>query len=140
MKTRKSKSLNSLIHQHRRNRSKRWKRIEFLIESWSNPVWITATTAFGVVGYLILVITPIPLIVADNRPEAANGGITALRMFGGALNAVAALLWISSGILCWRRQWLPTGLCAVIGLCAFVTAMYLLADVNFFYLVLGSTR
>ncbi|MEO1969988.1 MAG: hypothetical protein ABGX07_00430 [Pirellulaceae bacterium] len=140
MKTRKSKSLDSLIHQHRRNRSKRWKRIEFLIESWSNPVWITATTAFGVVGYLILVITPIPLIVADNRPEDANGGITALRMFGGALNAVAALLWISSGILCWRRKWLPTGLCAVIGLCAFVTAMYLLADVNFFYLVLGSTR
>ncbi|MFP6676249.1 MAG: hypothetical protein VB878_14290 [Pirellulaceae bacterium] len=137
---RKSKSLNSLIHQHRRNRSKRWKHIEFLIESWRNPVWITATTAFGVVGYLVLVITPIPLIVADNRPEDANGGITVLRMFGGALNAVAALLWIASGILCWRRQWLPTGLCALTGLCAFVTAMYLLADVNFFYLVLGSTR
>jgi len=81
----------------------------------------------GTVG---LVATPIPLIVAYKRPPEFGGGITLLRGVGALLSAIAAILWITGGITCWRGRWLFTCLAVAGAILAGVGANCLLADMG----------
>jgi hypothetical protein len=132
MKTRKSTTLNSLIDQHRRKRNKRFNSLDVFLDTWRDTIRVSAITMFGVIGYVALAVTPIPLIIADNRPIDEGGGLTSWRMVGGALHVVGAVLWIASGIMCWRRRWLFMYIGAILGLFMIMGALRLFADLDIF--------
>ncbi|MFT5524284.1 MAG: hypothetical protein ACI9HK_002235 [Pirellulaceae bacterium] len=91
---------------------------------------VTAVTLLLIFGIIGLIGSPIPLLVAHNRPVEFGGGITFARIAGVSFNAIGASLWIASGVLCWRGRWVLTVSSLAIGFLALVLGNQLLADLD----------
>jgi len=81
-------------------------------------------------GIIYLIVTPIPLIVAYTRPLEFGGGITLSRIVGVSLIAIGGILWIVSGVMCWRGRWLFALIGVTVGFLAAFCSNLLLADLK----------
>lgn len=91
---------------------------------------IAAVTLLFCFGAISLIATPIPLIVAYQRPLEFGGGITLLRVVGVSLSALAGILWIVSGVMCWRGRWWFACVAVAVAVLAGLGANHLVADLG----------
>jgi hypothetical protein len=91
---------------------------------------IVVVTLLIIFGGIYLIVTPIPLIVAYTRPLEFGGGITLSRIVGVSLISIAGILWIVSGVMCWRGRWLFALIGVAVGFLAAFGANQLLADLK----------
>lgn len=88
-------------------------------------VAVTILVMFGSVG---VVGSPIPLLVAYQRPIELGGGVTLLRILGSIMQFAGAMLWSWSGVLCWKGRWRAFGIAIGMGLLLLVISNRLFAD------------
>lgn len=90
-------------------------------------VAVTILVIFGLIG---VIGSPIPLLVAYQRPIDLGGGITLLRILGSIMQFAGAMSWIWSGSLCWKGRWQASGIAMGTGLLLYFISSRLLADLN----------
>jgi len=94
------------------------------------PIRCAVAALLIVFGIPAVSFSPVVLVFANGTPLESGGGVNAWRILGTVLMAVGGLLWIASGITCWRGRRLTTVSGAAFGLLSFGFGRVLFSDVD----------